>query len=48
MRYPGRLVNNLLQAKLEGAGRGDRRAINSTIGILGLFDAAKSIWGIAV
>ena len=45
--YPARLVNNLLQAKWEGAGRETQRfLLNTTVGILGLFDPAKSYWGI--
>ncbi len=42
-----RLVNNLLQLKLVGAGREVARfTINSTIGIAGLFDVAKDGLGI--
>lgn len=42
-----RLVNNLLQAKWEGAGRELARfLINSTVGIGGLWDMAKQEWNI--
>lgn len=42
-----RLVNNLLQLKIDGAGREMARfTINSTIGIAGLFDVAKDGFGI--
>lgn len=42
-----RLVNNLLQLKMEGAGREVARfTINSTIGVAGLFDVAKDGLGI--
>ncbi|HWO42601.1 MAG TPA: VacJ family lipoprotein [Candidatus Eisenbacteria bacterium] len=42
-----RLVNNLLQAKLGGAGREVARfTINSTIGVAGFFDVAKDGFGI--
>lgn len=42
-----RLVNNLLQLKMEGTGREIARfTINSTIGIAGLFDVAKDGFGI--
>lgn len=42
-----RLVNSLLQAKLEGAGREVARfTINSTVGLAGLFDVAKDRFGI--
>jgi phospholipid-binding lipoprotein MlaA len=42
-----RLTNNLLQLKLAGAGREVARfGINSTIGIVGLFDVAKDGFGI--
>ncbi len=42
-----RLVNNLLQLKLEGAGREVARfVINSTVGLAGLFDVAKDGLGI--
>ena len=45
---PVRLVNNLLQGKVKGAGRELARfTINSTIGIAGLFDTAKDDWKIA-
>lgn len=43
-----RVVNNLLQLKLEGASRElVRFAVNSTFGIAGLFDVAKDGIGIA-
>ena len=42
-----RLVNNLLQLKFSGAGREVIRfAINSTIGIVGIFDVARDGMGI--
>lgn len=42
-----RLVNNILQLKLGGAGREVARfTINSTIGVAGLFDVAKDGFGI--
>jgi phospholipid-binding lipoprotein MlaA len=42
-----RLVNNLLQAKMVGAGKEVARfTINSTMGIVGLFDVAKDGFGI--
>ena len=44
---PIRLVNSLLQGKVKGVGRELARfTINTTIGMGGLFDAAKSGWGI--
>jgi len=47
IRWVPRFVNNLLQAKFEGAGREMARfLINSTAGIGGLFDPAKDYWGI--
>ncbi|MBI2000914.1 MAG: VacJ family lipoprotein [candidate division NC10 bacterium] len=40
---PRRFVNNLLQLKVEGAGRElARLLLNSTVGIAGLFDVAKA------
>ena len=43
-----RLVNNILQLKFAGAGREVARfAINSTVGIAGLFDVAGTALGIA-
>jgi phospholipid-binding lipoprotein MlaA len=43
-----RLVNNLLQLKFDGAGRELARfAINSTVGVAGLFDVAGTALGIA-
>ncbi len=42
-----RVVNNLLQLKMEGTGREVARfTINSTVGIAGLFDVAKDGFGI--
>ncbi len=42
-----RLVNNILQLKFDGAGRELARfVINSTIGIVGLFDVAGDVAGI--
>jgi phospholipid-binding lipoprotein MlaA len=42
-----RLVNNLLQAKMVGAGKEVARfSINSTIGLVGFFDVAKDGFGI--
>ncbi len=41
--FPVRFVNNVLQLKLQNAGEEFARfGINSTIGLLGLFDVAKS------
>lgn len=41
--YPIRLANNVLQGKIKNSGEETGRfVINSTIGILGLFDPAKS------
>lgn len=41
---PRRLVNNLLQRKVEGAGREvGRFLVNSTIGVAGFFDVAKAV-----
>jgi ABC-type transporter lipoprotein component MlaA len=46
LAWPRRLVTNLLQAQWTGAGRETARfAINTTIGLLGLFDPAAR-WGI--
>ena len=43
-----RLVNNILQFKFDGAGRNLARfAINSTVGVAGLFDVAGTALGIA-
>ena len=45
--YPIRLVNNLLQGKLKNSfEETERFVINTTIGIFGLFDPAKSYFGI--
>jgi phospholipid-binding lipoprotein MlaA len=47
LRWPARLMNNLLQGKWTGAGRETARfLINSTAGIGGLFDPAGDFWGI--
>jgi phospholipid-binding lipoprotein MlaA len=47
IRWVHRFVNNVLQAKWNGAGREMARfVINSTAGIGGLFDPAKDYWGI--
>ena len=41
--YPIRLINNLLQGKVKNSGEETGRfIINTTVGILGLFDPAKS------
>lgn len=46
LQYPGRLINNTLQGKLSEAGVETARfVINSTVGLLGLFDPAQS-WGL--
>jgi ABC-type transporter lipoprotein component MlaA/predicted alpha/beta-hydrolase family hydrolase len=43
IRYPVRLVNNLLQGKWSGAGRETQRfLLNTTLGFGGLFDVARS------
>ena len=45
--YPIRLVNNLLQGKIKNSGEETGRfLINTTIGIFGLFDPAKSYFGL--
>jgi ABC-type transporter lipoprotein component MlaA len=45
--YPVRLVNNLLQGKLQPAGIETARFLtNTTLGLAGLFDPAKSWWGL--
>jgi phospholipid-binding lipoprotein MlaA len=42
-----RLVNNILQLKFEGAGRElSRFVINSSVGLVGLFDVADTVLGI--
>jgi phospholipid-binding lipoprotein MlaA len=47
LAMPVRLVNNLLQGKVKGAGRELARfTINSTIGMAGLIDTATDNWGI--
>jgi ABC-type transporter lipoprotein component MlaA/pimeloyl-ACP methyl ester carboxylesterase len=44
--YPGRLINNLLQAKWAGAGHETERFLcNTTIGVAGIFDVATK-WNI--
>lgn len=44
---PGRLINNLLQAKIKGAGKETLGfAINGTLGGLGVYDAAREIFSI--
>jgi phospholipid-binding lipoprotein MlaA len=46
MRFPVRLVNNLLQAELLGAAHETGRfVVNTTVGVLGLFDPAER-WGL--
>ncbi len=43
-QYPGRGINNVLQGKWKGAAvETERFAINTTIGILGLFDPAEKM-----
>ncbi|MFH1378875.1 MAG: VacJ family lipoprotein [bacterium] len=47
LKFPIRLVNNILQFKLKGAGRETARFIaNSTIGFLGFFDPARTWWNL--
>jgi len=42
--YPGRLLNNLLQAKWKAAGEETARfAVNTSVGVLGLFDPAMGM-----
>ena len=44
--YPIRLVNNLLQGKIQNSGEETGRfLLNSTVGLFGLFDPAKSYFG---
>lgn len=44
LQYPGRVLNNLLQAKWKGvADETARFAVNSTVGVLGLFDPATGM-----
>jgi len=44
---PGRLVSNLLQAKLTGAGRETAQfVINGTVGMLGFYNASKEIFSL--
>lgn len=46
LQFPGRFLNNLLQGKLRKTGIETARfGINSTVGLLGLFDPAQS-WGL--
>jgi phospholipid-binding lipoprotein MlaA len=46
VRFVPRLINNLLQGKLKGAGlEAGRFVINSSLGIGGLFDVAKNVFG---
>lgn len=43
-QYPGRVINNLLQGKLSQAKEETQRfAVNTTIGVLGLFDPATKM-----
>jgi phospholipid-binding lipoprotein MlaA len=45
LRYPVRVVNNVLQGKMTGAAIETARfVINSTVGIAGLFDPAEDEW----
>jgi phospholipid-binding lipoprotein MlaA len=45
--FPPRFVNSMLQGKLKGAGREIARfLINSTVGVGGLFDPAKDVFGL--
>ena len=47
LSFPRRLINNLLQAKVGGAGREVARfTINSTLGFVGFMDVAKDGFGI--
>ncbi len=44
--FPVRFVNNVLQGKMKGAGRETGRfLVNSTLGLGGFFDPARSWWG---
>jgi phospholipid-binding lipoprotein MlaA len=44
LRYPVRLVNNVLQGRLEPAGKETARfVVNSTLGIAGFFDPAEAM-----
>jgi ABC-type transporter lipoprotein component MlaA/pimeloyl-ACP methyl ester carboxylesterase len=46
LMYPGRLINNLLQGKWNGAGDETRRFLcNTTVGVAGLFDVGTK-WNI--
>ena len=45
--FPSRCVNNFLQGKFANAGTEcSRFVINTTVGVVGLFDPAQSRWGI--
>lgn len=45
LQFPLRVVNNLLQCKWNGAGTETKRfAVNTTVGVLGLFDPAENKW----
>ncbi|HEY5593939.1 MAG TPA: VacJ family lipoprotein [Nitrospiria bacterium] len=47
LSFPRRLINNLLQVKIGGAGREVARfTVNSTIGFVGFLDVAKDAFGI--
>ncbi len=49
LAYPTRVVNNLLQLKFKNASEETGRfVVNSTIGILGLFDPAKNYFNLEV
>jgi len=44
IQYPGRVINNLLQAKWKEAGTETKRfAVNTTVGVLGLYDPASKM-----
>ena len=46
VRFPVHLANNLLQGKVDGAATATARfAVNTTVGVLGLFDPATD-WGL--
>lgn len=46
LEFPLRFVNNVLQLKWQGAGTElGRFGVNSTAGVLGLFDPARKWWG---
>ncbi|MBK5947104.1 hypothetical protein CCR83_11785 [Rhodobacter veldkampii DSM 11550] len=47
LQVPGAIVNNLLQGRIEAAGRNTFRfLINSTLGVAGIFDPAASSFGL--